>query len=141
MRRIARAFRPGALSVAIERNSVELHAVIDEAEAELLGDPLLEHLELIVDELDDVAGLDVDQMVVVGFGGSLVTRAAIAELVPLQDSRLLEQADSTIDGRDRDVRIDGSGTRMQRLDVRMVVAVTEHARDGLALLGDPEPLV
>ena len=38
--------------------------MVDEAEAELLGDPLLQRLELVVDELDDVAGLDVDQMVV-----------------------------------------------------------------------------
>jgi hypothetical protein len=38
--------------------------VIDEAEAELLGDLALQRLELVVDELDDVAGLDVDQMVV-----------------------------------------------------------------------------
>ena len=39
--------------------------MIDEPEAELLGDALLQGFELIVDELDDIAGLDVDQMVVV----------------------------------------------------------------------------
>ena len=64
IRRTARAFRPGALPIAIERNSVQLHPVIDEPEAELLGDALLKQLQLVVDELDDVAGLDVDQMVV-----------------------------------------------------------------------------
>ena len=47
-------------------DAVELHAVVDEAEAELLGDPPLQRLELLVDELDDLAGLDVDQMVVMG---------------------------------------------------------------------------
>ena len=39
--------------------------MIDEAEAEPLGDPLLQRFQFVVDELDDVAGLDVDQMVVV----------------------------------------------------------------------------
>ena len=52
------------LAVAVEGDAVELHAMVDEAKAELLGDPFLQRFELIVDELDDVAGLDVDQMVV-----------------------------------------------------------------------------
>ena len=55
---------------AVEGDAVELHAVVDEAEAELLGDALLQRLELVVDELDDLAGLDVDQMVVMGLGAA-----------------------------------------------------------------------
>src|SRR5690348_912158 len=141
IRRTARAFRAGALPVAIERDPVELHAVIDEAEAELLGDPLLEHLELVIDELDDVAGLDVDQMVMVGLGRRFIARPAVAELVSLEDSGLLEQTDGAIDGRDRDVGVHRSGSRMQRLDVRMILAVTQHARDHFALFGDPQAFV
>ena len=49
--------------------------MVDEAEAELFGDALLQHLELIIDELDDVAGFDVDQMVVVRFRGGLEPRS------------------------------------------------------------------
>ena len=96
--------RPAGLAVAVEGDAVKLHAVVDEAEAELLGDPLLQRLELVVDELDDIAGLDVDQMVVMAFGRRFVARAAVAELVPLEDAGLLEQADGAVDGRDRDVR-------------------------------------
>ena len=65
IRRTARAFRRTPSALAIERHSVQLHPVVDEAEAEFLGDPFLKHLELVVDELDDVASFDVDQMVVV----------------------------------------------------------------------------
>ena len=73
MRSTARAFTwAPCLAVAIERDSVKLHAVIDEAEAELLGDLLLKQLELVVDELDDVPRLDVDQMVVMGLRRGLV---------------------------------------------------------------------
>ena len=60
MRRAARAFIRTRLPLSIERDSVKLHSVIYEAKAELLGDALLKRLELVVYELDDVPGLDVD---------------------------------------------------------------------------------
>src|SRR5690348_3935461 len=90
MRRAARAFirTAGALSVAVERDAVELHAMVDEAEAEPLGDALLKRLKFVIDEFDHLAGLDVDQMVVVSFRGGLVTRAPVAELMAFEDSRL-----------------------------------------------------
>ena len=72
MRATARAFGRG-LAVAIERDAVELHAMVDEAEAEFLRDPLLQGLELIVDELENIARLDVDQMVVVRLRRRFVT--------------------------------------------------------------------
>ena len=53
--------------------------MVDEAEAELFGDALLEHLQLVVDELDDIAGLDVDQMVLGGFGRPLIARQWLEE--------------------------------------------------------------
>ncbi len=52
------------LAVAVERDAVKLHAMVDEAEAELLGDALLKKLQFLIDELDDRSRLDVDQMVV-----------------------------------------------------------------------------
>src|SRR5215212_8784937 len=105
MRRNARSFMrtAGASSIAVERDAVQLHAMVDEAEAELLGNALLQRLELVVDELDHLAGLDVDQVVVVGFGRGLIAQAAVAELMALEDSGLLEQPHGTIDRRDRDV--------------------------------------
>ena len=39
--------------------------MVDEAEAEPLGNALLQRLQLVVDELDDVARIDVDKMIVV----------------------------------------------------------------------------
>src|SRR5256885_14065133 len=64
MRASARRFMrtAGALSIAVERDAVKLHPMVDEAEAELLGNSLLQRLELIVDELDHISGFDVDQM-------------------------------------------------------------------------------
>ena len=93
-------------ALAVNGDAVKFHAMVDQAEAKLFGDPLLEKFKLLVDELDHVAGFDVDQMVMVCFGRSLITGAAIAELVPLQDSGLFEQPDRAIDGGDRDVGVD-----------------------------------
>ena len=55
----------GALAVAVERDAVQLHPMVNEPEAELLGNPPLKRLQLFVDELDDVSRLHVDQVIVV----------------------------------------------------------------------------
>jgi hypothetical protein len=115
--------------------------VINEAEAELFGNALLKHLQLLIDEFDDVACLNIDQMIVMRFGGRFIARAAIPELVPLKDSRLLEQPDRSVDGGDGNVGIDRRSAGVQRLDVGVILAVAEHPRNGLALLGDPKALV
>ena len=91
--------------------------MIDQPETKLFGNPLLQEFKFLVDELDDVAGFDVDQMVVMGFGRGLVTGTAIAELMPFEDAGLFEQADRPIDRRNRDVRVDRGGALMKRLDV------------------------
>jgi hypothetical protein len=129
------------LPLAVAGDAVQLHAVIDEAKAELLGDSFLQRFELVIDEFDDVAGFDVDEMVVVRLGRGLVAGAAVTELVPFEDPRLLEQPHRPIDGGNRDVGVDRRRPRVQRLDVRMVLAVAEDSGDRLALLGDTQALV
>src|SRR5438046_1714510 len=127
MRSAARPFNRTAVgsTVAIDRDAVQLHAMVDQSETKLFGDPLLQGFELVVDEFDHIPGLDVDQMVVVAFRGCLVARAPIAELMAFEDSRLLEQPDGAIDGRDRDIRVDRCRAGVQRLDIGMVLAVAE----------------
>ena len=90
--------------------------------------------------LDDVSGFDVDQMIVMTFRRGFVAGAAVAEIVPLEDAGLLEQADGAVDGGDRDAGIDRRGARVQRLYVGMILGFAEHAGDDLALLGDPQAL-
>src|SRR5213075_2673206 len=63
--------RREGLAIAVEGDAVKLHAMVDEAETEAFGDALLKRLQLVVDELDHLARLDVDQMVVVAFGRRL----------------------------------------------------------------------
>src|SRR3546814_10157753 len=55
-------------ALAVERHAVQFHPVVDQPEAELFGDLLLKLLQFWIDEFDDIAGFDIDQMVVMGFG-------------------------------------------------------------------------
>ena len=54
-----------ALFVVLERDRVKLQPVIDQLVAELAGDLGLQPLDLLGLELDDLAGAQVDQMIVV----------------------------------------------------------------------------
>ena len=130
--------RARALLLAVDGDAVQLHPVVDEPEAELFRDPLLKLLELLVDELDDIAGLDVDQMVVMGLGRGFVAGPAVAEIMTLQNAGFLEQAHRPIDGRDRDAAVDRRGPLVQRLDIGMILGFGKNTGDHPPLLSDPE---
>ena len=113
----------------------------DELVAKLLGHLALQRLDLLVLELDHLARLDIDQMIVVGIGYLLIARAAVAEVVALEDIGLLEQAHGAIDRGDGDMRIDGDSALVKLLHIRMVLGFREHARDHAALLRHLQTLV
>src|SRR5438309_10854019 len=72
-----------------EGHGEQFEAVIDQLVAELAGDEALQLLYLLVAELDDAAGLHVDQMVMMVGRHFLVARAAVPEIVARQDIGLL----------------------------------------------------
>src|SRR5688572_25887096 len=82
-----RAGGRGARSLLLlgEGNGIELQAVVHQAVAEAAGDFGLKRLDLLGAELDHVAGLEVDEVVVVPLRGVLVARAAVAEVEPFDD--------------------------------------------------------
>ena len=55
----------GRLGGTICRNAVEFQPVTDQLVAQVTGDPYLEPLDLLVDELDDFARLQIDQVMMV----------------------------------------------------------------------------
>lgn len=124
--------------LAVERDAVQFHAMIDQAKAQLLGDAALQNFELLIDELYHVAGLDVDQMIVMGFCGGFVARAAVTEIMPFQDPGFLEQPDGPINGRDRNAAVDRGGAGMERLHVRMIFRFREDTCDHPPLLRNAE---
>ena len=55
--------------VVVERHGVKLEPVIDQFVAELARDLGLQALDFLGAEFDHLAGAQIDQMVVMGFGG------------------------------------------------------------------------
>ena len=88
-------------------------------------DLVLQLLDLVGLELDHLARAQVDQMVVVLVRHLLVARAAVAEIVPLDDAGVLEQPDRAIDRRNRDLVVDRDRARVEFLDVGMVLRAPE----------------
>ncbi len=71
----------------------------------------------------------------------LIARAAVAEIMALEDAGVLEQLDGAVDGRDRNMRVDGDGAAIELFRIRMIVGLRDHARDDAALLGHAQALV
>ena len=94
--------------------------MIDQLVAELAGDLALQPLDLLGLEFDHLAAAQIDQMVVVRFGNLLVARAALAEIMALDDAGILEQLHGAVDGRDRNVLVDLGAAAIKLLDVGMV---------------------
>ena len=124
-----------SLSVVDERHRVELEPVIDDPVAEPAGDLGLQRLDLLGAELDDVAGLEVDEVVVVLAGRLLVAGAAVAEIEPLDDALGLEELHGAVDRRERDALVDRRRAAVQLDDVGMVRGLIEDAGDDPALAG------
>ena len=112
--------------------------MVDEAEAELFSDHFLQRLKLGINEFDHVAGLDIDQMIMMRLGSGFITRPAITKIMPLKNAGLFKQANSAIHRRDRNARINGGCPRMQRLDVGVILGFRQHTGDNAPLLGDPQ---
>src|SRR5262245_9625029 len=78
-------------------------------------------------------------MVVVSIGARLVTRAAITEIVALNDAGIFEEAHGAIHCRNRDAIINLGTAAVKLFDIRMVVGLCQDARDHAALFGHAHP--
>ena len=92
-------------------------------------------------ELDDAAGVDVDEVVVAAVLSGLVAGPAATEIPALQDAALLQQPNGAVDGGNGDAPVEPGGAAVQLLDVRMVLGLRQHARDDAALPGHLQPLL
>ena len=87
----------GLLGLA-ERHPEQLKPVPNQPETEFARDALLDLLDVLVAELDDAAGSDIDEVVVVLAVGLLVAATALAESVAFQNAAIGEQAERPVDG-------------------------------------------
>src|SRR5581483_2693104 len=122
------------LLAVLERGAEQLEPVADQPEAEFPRHAFLELLDLLVAELDHLAGLDVDEVVVMAVAYGLVARAPpVAELVAFEDALGLEQPHRAVDGRERDARVLRACSAMDLLDIGMVLGLRQDASDSAPL--------
>lgn len=86
----------GLVASPAQGHSVELQPVPDQLETEVARNSLLQPLDLLVAELDHLAALDVDEMVMMISRCFLVPHAARAEIMTRKNAFALEQADCSI---------------------------------------------
>jgi hypothetical protein len=105
----------------IQGYPVQFKPVIDKTITKLLCNKALQLLDLVIVELDDPPGLNIDKMIVVLIGHLLISRAPVPEIVTLQDPGFGQQPHSPVDGRNADVRVDRSCSAVEFLGIRMVL--------------------
>src|SRR3546814_16146357 len=80
-------------------------------------------------------------MVVMRLGRGFVARAAVAEIVAVEDARFFEQPHGAVNGRDRDAAVDLRCAFIEGLDIGLILRIRDDARDDAALFGDAQPLL
>jgi hypothetical protein len=114
-----RSFRIGArLTATWDR--IQLEAMSDQFVAELIGDDLLQTFDILVAKLDHATRLQVDEVVMMRTRHFLVAGSAIAEIVPGNDARLLEQPDCPVDCGNADARINCGRSAVHLFHIRMI---------------------
>jgi hypothetical protein len=83
------SFRAGS-KFAATRHGVEFKSVPNKFVAKLISDDFLQSFDLFVAEFDNPSGLQVNQMVMMRAWHFLVSRSAITEIMPRQDTRLFK---------------------------------------------------
>src|SRR5215471_11758789 len=78
-------------------------------------------------------------MVVMRVGTRLVTRAAVTEIVPLDDAGIFEEAHGPIHGRNRDAIVNLGAAAIKLFDVWMVAGFCQYSGDHPTLLGHSHP--
>ena len=78
--------------------TVEVEAVVGETDIEFLGDLALTLFDHFVGELDHLAAVEADQVVVVLLGGQLEYRLATFEVVTGNDTGIIKLVENAIDG-------------------------------------------
>jgi len=133
-------FSHAKLAEPFQRNAIQFHTMVNQPVAKSLGNLSLQFLNRFVVKFDDLAGFDVDQMIMMLIGRRLVARAAIPKIMPFENAGIFEKTNGAIDGGDRNAAIDCRGPPVQLLHIGMIAAVGKNASDHAALLGNPQAL-
>lgn len=131
----------GPSILSVDSYAVKLHAVIDQAISQLFGNQALQRFEFGIDEFHDLAGFHINEVVMMRFRSCFIAGAPIAEIVPVEYARFLEQADGAVHGGDRNAGIDGGCPFMQFFDIGVIIAFRKDAGNDPSLLRDAQTAI
>ena len=123
-----------------EWHRVELEPVMHQAVAEAPRYVGLEALDLFGLELDHLAGLDVDQVIVMLALCPFVAGAPVAESMARDDAAIFQELHGAVDGGERDACVHRGGAAVQLFGVGMILRLAEHSGDDAALAGHAQAL-
>ena len=86
----------------------------------LLGDALLQLLDLSVREFDDFAGAHVDEMIVMLLRMLLIAQALAPKVMAIEDVNLLEHVHRAVDRGDTDPGVYLRGPAKNQIRIRMI---------------------
>jgi hypothetical protein len=122
-------------------NRVELEPMTNQLVPERIGNLLLKLLNGLIAELNDVAAVDVDKMIMVLGRDLLVTGTPIAEVMTIENIGFLEQFDRAVNRGNRDPLIMLRCALINLLDIRMISGIGKYLSDDPTLVGHLEPFV
>ena len=109
--------------------------------AELGGNLFLQGLDIGVHKLDHLAGIEINEMIMMIPIRIFIPGAAIAKFVALQNARLFEEFHRSIDSRNRYAGIHRLRAGIELFYIRVIRAIFENLCDHPALAGHPEPFL
>lgn len=112
----------------------------DQTKAQPLCDLLLQGLDFRIDEFDDLAGIHIDQVVMMVALGILIPRPPVTKFQTVQNSGLFEQFYRAVNRRDGNARVDAGRAGIKFFHIRMIFGLADHAGHHAALFGHPQAL-
>jgi hypothetical protein len=125
----------GAPTLIGDRPDVEFETMPDKLIAEAAGDIGLQALDLLAAELNNLAGLHVDEVVMMIRRRHLVAHSPIAKRMALRDADAFEQFERPVDGGQGNTRATLGDAAMEFIHVGMIPALRKNLGDAPPLAG------
>ena len=107
--------------------------------AQFCRDLALQLFDLLGPEFGDRAGVDVDDVVVMGSVRNLIPRATVFQGEAKDDPLALEDREGAVDGGEREAVVEGAGPAVEFGRVGVILGVREDLEERLALAGHADP--
>ena len=121
--------------IITDANAIQFQPVSNQFIAEASGNFSLEGFDFGVLEFHNFASANVDQVVMMLVRYFFITGPAITKIMSFEDFGFFKQADSSVNGGNADLGINGTGTGINFFDIRMIIRIRQNPRNNPPLAG------